>query len=390
MKWTTPILNWKRYSFCTSLCNRANTSSYNGTPSTPCNQSFGKEKTKSQINNRNTYRNNDKPKEKEKPWKICSGPSNLKDPLEGPSNAFPQSQPLPRQAPPKPPLPSPIHPPQHAPHNKQNCPNLTMNCCIILPKHQKPAPIKSCTCQDHIPLSETHPKTSHKLSLPSLSPSFFSSSELFPATEPEPVTPTTSDHPSSPQKLSWWQTKAANWTNQNVSSKQCRKAMALCTDGLESVVNFQLWKTLKPLLDLERVNRKGVCNPVNFSSAPMVTTFVRSSGDRTKGIWKFLDTVCQTDTGIRLVELEHDSLKTISNFCVGRVPIYVRPSFYRALKGVVPMWCWRVIGNKRWASLKFRIRNNVIKYSQQLTLNRAKKAKSLEDRLSRAMERRAP
>ena len=41
----------------------------------------------------------------------------------------------------------------------------------------------------------------------------------------------------------------------------------------------------------------------------MVTTFVRSAGDRTKGVWKFLSTVCQTDTGIKLAELEHSSLR---------------------------------------------------------------------------------
>ena len=49
----------------------------------------------------------------------------------------------------------------------------------------------------------------------------------------------------------------------------------------------------------------------------------------------------------------------------------------RALAGAV-------IGNKWWASLKYRIRDFAIKYSQQLALNWAKKAKSLEDRLSRA------
>ena len=45
-----------------------------------------------------------------------------------------------------------------------------------------------------------------------------------------------------------------------------------------------------------------------------------------------------------------------------------------------------VIGNKWWAFLKYRIRDFAIKYSQQLALNRAKKAKTLEDRLSRAVE----
>ena len=45
-----------------------------------------------------------------------------------------------------------------------------------------------------------------------------------------------------------------------------------------------------------------------------------------------------------------------------------------------------VIRNKWWVSLKYRIRDFAIKYSQQLALDRAKKAKSLEDRLSRAVE----
>ena len=49
-----------------------------------------------------------------------------------------------------------------------------------------------------------------------------------------------------------------------------------------------------------------------------------------------------------------------------------------------------VIGNRWWVSLKHRIRDFAIKYSQQLALNRAKKAKSLEDRLSRAVDGGTP
>ena len=44
-----------------------------------------------------------------------------------------------------------------------------------------------------------------------------------------------------------------------------------------------------------------------------------------------------------------------------------------------------VFGNRWWKSLKFRIRDFTIKYVQQLQLDRVKKAKSLEDRLSRAV-----
>ena len=69
----------------------------------------------------------------------------------------------------------------------------------------------------------------------------------------------------------------------------------------------------------------------------MVTTFIRAAGDRTKGVWKFLDTVHQTDSGVKLAELEHSSLKRCLPFCAGRVPILVHPSFYGALKVRFPL-----------------------------------------------------
>ena len=44
-------------------------------------------------------------------------------------------------------------------------------------------------------------------------------------------------------------------------------------------------------------------------------------------------------------------------------------------------------GNKWWGSIKYRIRDFAIKYDGQLKLDRAKKVKSLDDRLSHAVER---
>ena len=69
----------------------------------------------------------------------------------------------------------------------------------------------------------------------------------------------------------------------------------------------------------------------------MVTTFVCLAGDRSKGVWKFLDTVCQSDTGVELAELEHSSLRQCLLFCSGRVPIFVHPSFYWSLKVRFPL-----------------------------------------------------
>ena len=137
-------------------------------------------------------------------------------------------------------------------------------------------------------------------------------------------------------KLSRRQAKAANQDNQALTNEQCRKAMAVCTVRLDLVGDYQLQKTLKPLLDMKKVNKKRICNPVNFRSAPMVTTFVHSVSDCTKGVWKFLDTVCQADTDVRLAELEHSSLRSLP-FCSGRVPIFVHPSFYRSLKVRFPL-----------------------------------------------------
>ena len=44
-----------------------------------------------------------------------------------------------------------------------------------------------------------------------------------------------------------------------------------------------------------------------------------------------------------------------------------------------------VTGNRWWVSLKYRIRDFATKYGRQLNLDRTKEAKSIEDRLSRAV-----
>ena len=62
----------------------------------------------------------------------------------------------------------------------------------------------------------------------------------------------------------------------------------------------------------------------------MVTTFVRSAGNRTKELWRFIEEASRAD--MRLAEMEHYSLNDISTKCTGRVRIYVHPSFYRSLK----------------------------------------------------------
>ena len=57
----------------------------------------------------------------------------------------------------------------------------------------------------------------------------------------------------------------------------------------------------------------------------MVTTFVRSAGNHTRGMWKFLSTVCQTDRGMKLAELEHSSLKKMYSFLFWEGPYFGSP-----------------------------------------------------------------
>ena len=61
----------------------------------------------------------------------------------------------------------------------------------------------------------------------------------------------------------------------------------------------------------------------------MVTTFVHSAVSHIQSMGCFLQKACKTEAGVRL---EHPSLKTLTSICSRLVPIYVHPSFYRALK----------------------------------------------------------
>ena len=281
--------------------------------------------------------------------KMCAGPSSTEDPLEGPSNAYPQKQPLPQQVPiqatlmaplpPPPPLPLPsMFPPRNAPPQSPQPPQYLQP---PLPPPQSPQPPPPTETPPFHPQVRRHQivhtrraqslerpspqKIARSLSLPSLSP--ISSPELFP--EQTPITTNTQTTSSQHKK------EAAN--SADTEKNQQLKAKHLCTVGAEAVTDHQLKKILKPLLQLEKIGKKKVNNPCNFKGAAMVTTFIRSAGDRTKGVWKFLDTVRQTDTGVKLAELEHPSLKRCLPFCAGRVPILVHPSFYRALKVRFPL-----------------------------------------------------
>ena len=109
-----------------------------------------------------------------------------------------------------------------------------------------------------------------------------------------------------------------------------------CADILDpTTFDHHLKKNTKPVDQFKKIKGKDVTNPYLFRGEPMVTTFVRSAGTRTKELWRFLEDASRTG-------LEHPSLNQILHQCTGRVPIYVHPSFYRALKLLYPMDVGRI------------------------------------------------
>ena len=66
-----------------------------------------------------------------------------------------------------------------------------------------------------------------------------------------------------------------------------------------------LKQSLKPLSSLKTIDGKDITNPYFFKNAAMVTTFVRSAGNRTKDLWHFLEGASRAD--VMLADLRHQS-----------------------------------------------------------------------------------
>ena len=128
----------------------------------------------------------------------------------------------------------------------------------------------------------------------------------------------------SPQKLfSWSQSENRPFPKKD-SKAHHRVKSALADEGHKELLgmalysteakelpsDFQLCRTLKPLIEFTKIKNKKISNPYLFRSVPIVTTFVCSAGSCTQGVWCFLEKASWVD--IRLAELEHPSLTKMS------------------------------------------------------------------------------
>ena len=118
--------------------------------------------------------------------------------------------------------------------------------------------------------------------------------------------------------------------------RRATNAFYFCEDILEPQhLDHILKKALKPLLSFKKIDNADITNLCNFKNAPMLTTFVRAAGSRTKELWQFIEEASRAD--VMLADATNTMLKKMLPYCAGRVPILVHPSFYRSLKLRYPM-----------------------------------------------------
>ena len=160
---------------------------------------------------------------------------------------------------------------------------------------------------------------------PITTPKIFTRSQSVTRLSPDPQTASTSSSGQKPRARS-----------ASTEARHAMTAFIFCEDILENPNHDHILKTsLKPLRSFKKINNKDITNPYIFKDAPMLTTFVRTAGNRTKELWNFIDEASRAD--VMLANTKNAMLKKMLPFCSGRVPILVHPSFYRSLKLRYPM-----------------------------------------------------
>ena len=105
---------------------------------------------------------------------------------------------------------------------------------------------------------------------PITTPKIFTRSHSVTRLSPDPQTASTSSSGQKPRARS-----------ASTETRHAMTAFLFCEDILENPNHDHILKTsLKPLRSFKKINNKDVTNPYIFKDAPMLTTFVRSAGNR--------------------------------------------------------------------------------------------------------------
>ena len=95
---------------------------------------------------------------------------------------------------------------------------------------------------------------------------------------------------------------------------------------------------VKPLLLVQTMWGRPVDNPYNFPEAPLAITMVRKrrTRDFLPQVWDLMEEAIAAFPDQKMADWSDISLREIEKNCVGRVPVLVHPTLYRAMKCKFP------------------------------------------------------
>ena len=103
----------------------------------------------------------------------------------------------------------------------------------------------------------------------------------------------------------------------------------------KSKLQAQGLKNLRILQNFRKINQKDIEDPRNFPNIEKVLTVVRL-GENLQ-VWDMLkEANTAFNMSIPLAVWHHPDLKKLKAYCLGRVPVFMHPSLYRASKLTFP------------------------------------------------------
>ena len=206
-------------------------------------------------------------------------------------------------------------------------------------KLNKPAPSINDPSTPSSPIPETIPPAS-----PTPTPSLFSSPLPAPLTVPSPISPLP---PTPPAVTPAKKIKIAVPTPKDPAPKdfppqkktKYKRGVHICrvdsNIAEKSKLQAQGLKNLRILQNFKEVNGKSVEDPRNFPYAPKILTVIKT-GENLQ-VWDMLKEASTSFYMATPLAVRHlTDLKKSKQNCLGRVPMLLHPSLYRALKLTFP------------------------------------------------------
>ena len=114
------------------------------------------------------------------------------------------------------------------------------------------------------------------------------------------------------------------------SGKQC----CIIKDSVLDNMSTAARAAVRPLLQARKMYGRPIDNPDNFPEAPLAITMVRKRSTRghSAQVWDLIEEAISAFPDLKMADCTDISLRELQELCVGRVPVLVHPTLYRAMK----------------------------------------------------------